>query len=424
MKRLQIFLIYGYIALFFVCCGNSDTQGNKRISNDHSIENLGKDTIMKPVINFYIENSGSMDGYVNGVTEFEQSIYSYLSDIKISGITDSLNLFYINAISIPVNSNADLDVISDFIEKLEPTTFQKKGGNRGNTDISDVIKTVLTKTQQNSISILVSDFIFSPGNGQKNPEEYMLNQQIGIKNTMATKFEIKNPAFVVYKLYSKFDGQFYYFDKNAKREFGKHYKGMRPFYIWIIGDVKDVSELCKQVPETKFKMQNEIKVFSVMAGNKEVSYAVKPYSGNFELSKKNTKTEILNLVRDNNSGKVKFAVNVNLSDLLLDDEYLTNPDNYELSNKNYKISIKKSPSNDKGYTHTLSFTSDYVHKGILSIKLKKQEPLPQWIEEANDTDGSQPELGKTYGIKFLIAGIFEGFTLKDKYYTEIKININ
>lgn len=37
----------------------------------------------KCVYNIYVENSGSMDGYVKGVTEFEQSVYSYLSDIKI-----------------------------------------------------------------------------------------------------------------------------------------------------------------------------------------------------------------------------------------------------------------------------------------------------------------------------------------------------
>ena len=424
MKR-TLYLIQILAICLFVACSNDN---NKRIAeskNTNAPQAVAiSANIVKPIVNFYIENSGSMDGYVKGVTEFEQTIYSYLSDIKISGITDSLNLFYINAVSIPITSNADLDVISDFVEKLEPTTFKQKGGDRGNTDISDVIKRVLINTKQNSISILVSDFIFSPGNGRKNPEEYMLNQQIGIKNTMATKFEIANPAFVVYKLFSKFDGQFYYFDKNAQREFGKYYKGMRPFYIWIIGDVKDVSELCKQLPETKFRNQDYIKVFSIMAGNKEVNYAVKPNSGNFDLSKKNTKTDIDNLAKDSRTGKVNFSANVDFSNLLLDDAYLTNADNYELNNSNYRMKANICLPNKHGYTHTLNFVADRIYKGTVTVKLKKQEPLPQWIEDANDTDGSQPELGKTYGIESLIKGVFEGFTLKDKYYTEIKININ
>lgn len=35
-------------------------------------------------VSVYIENSASMDGYVKGVTEFEQAIYSYISDIKLA----------------------------------------------------------------------------------------------------------------------------------------------------------------------------------------------------------------------------------------------------------------------------------------------------------------------------------------------------
>jgi len=54
-----------------------------------------------------------MDGFVKGVTEFEQAVYNYLTDIKISQFTDSMNLFYVNSDVIPQGSD-----ISDFIEKL------------------------------------------------------------------------------------------------------------------------------------------------------------------------------------------------------------------------------------------------------------------------------------------------------------------
>ncbi|CDN31804.1 hypothetical protein BN938_1724 [Mucinivorans hirudinis] len=39
-----------------------------------------------------MENSASMNGYVKGITEFEQTVYNYLTDIKISNLTDSLRL--------------------------------------------------------------------------------------------------------------------------------------------------------------------------------------------------------------------------------------------------------------------------------------------------------------------------------------------
>lgn len=62
----------------------------------------------KPIVNVYLENSGSMFGYVNGLTEFEESVYSYLSDICLSGI-DSLNLYYINNESF--HSKVTLDIV-------------------------------------------------------------------------------------------------------------------------------------------------------------------------------------------------------------------------------------------------------------------------------------------------------------------------
>jgi len=420
-KHRNSILFHCCIAIFLLaaCGGGGKSDSLNTVATNETMQSEKK----KPIINFYIENSGSMDGYVKGVTEFEQTIYSYLSDIKISGITDTLNLFYVNSKVIPYDSIADIKVISRFIEKLEPDEFRKRGGNRANTDISDVIKLVLKETQPNSISILVSDFIFSPEK-TKNPEEYMLNQQIGIKNSIAAQFlrKIDNAAIVVYQLHSKFDGMFYYFDKTRGRELGKNYIGQRPFYLWLIGDVDNVAELFRQIPSDKFRGQSEVNVFSLVAGSKKVNYAVKPHSGNFNLSKQNPKTEIINLAKDKRSGKVTFAVNVDLSNLLLDEAYLTNVENYELNKNNYQMSIKTIPANEQGYTHTLSFTSDRVSKGEVIIKLKKQ--VPQWIYDADDEDGSMPELKKTYGLKYQIEGVYEGFTLKDKYYTEIKISIN
>ncbi|GHV60081.1 hypothetical protein FACS1894182_14870 [Bacteroidia bacterium] len=427
MKHIFIFCFV--VILLASCGGNSRERGKKT-----GTANTPKTDVpqAKPVVNFYMEISSSMDGYyAKGVTEFKQALYSYLSDVKIANIADTLNLFYVidNTTPIAVVLNADIDAISHFIEKFDASTFSPYRTRENNyTNVADIIKLILGRANGNSIEILVSYFIYSPS-ATKNPEEHIFKEQIGIKNTMATKFKIENPAFVVYQLWSGFNGQFFYFDKNIGREISKIYKSDRnnpssPFYIWIIGDVKNVAELCQKVPETKFKGQNEVKVFSVMAGTKAVNYAVKPHSGNFALSRKNTKTDIDNLSKDSRSGKVKFSVNVDFSNLLLDDAYLTDANNYELNNKEYQINVKSCPPNEHSYTHMLSFTADRVYKGTVSVKLKKQKPLPQWIEDANDDDGSIPKFGKTYGIKYLIEGIFEGFTLKDPYYTEIKININ
>jgi hypothetical protein len=75
-----------------------------------------------PNFNVFIENSASMDGYVQGLSEFKNTVYSFLSDIKspLREIGDTLNLFYINSKPIPFT-----DQVEDFIEKLDPSTFRE-----------------------------------------------------------------------------------------------------------------------------------------------------------------------------------------------------------------------------------------------------------------------------------------------------------
>ena len=72
-----------------------------------------------PIINVYIENSGSMDGYVKGQTEFEHIVYNYLVDLKQIRIAKEFNLKYINSEILPQQ-----DDITDFIEKLSKTNYK------------------------------------------------------------------------------------------------------------------------------------------------------------------------------------------------------------------------------------------------------------------------------------------------------------
>jgi len=328
----------------------------------------------KPTVNVYIENSGSMDGYVKGVTEFEQTVYNYLSDIKISDFTNTLNLFYINSKAISYASAADAAVIADFIEKLEPKTFKERGGNRGSSDIANVLKSVLNETQGNEIAILVTDGIFSPGRG-RDAADYFVNQEIGIKNAMAEYLK-KSPStgVIIYQLFSKFDGT-YFNNTDAKISF----KGQRPYYIWVIGQTKNLVNLRNAVPENKFNGKGVAKMFSIVPGNQKIDYCVKASSGNFDKSRNNPKTEIEDLDKDNRTGKVNFAVNADFSNLLLDENYLTDPQNYVISN--YKLTIKRNDAKSK-YAHSLNFTADKMRNGELSVKLKTN--FTKWVEELKD----------------------------------------
>ena len=375
----------------------------------------------KCVYNIYVENSGSMDGYVKGVTEFEQSVYSYLSDIKISDICSEMNLFYINT----QMHKQDPDV-SDFIEKLEPNSFRAKGGKRSTTDLSNIIGDILDSHGKDTVSILISDFVFSPGGGV-NADEYLLNQQIGIKNHFAYKLK-SNPslATIIYQLSSKFEGKYY--DRNNTPYNINH---QRPFYMMIIGESYNLINLSSEISKDKIKGSGVLNSYSLSQAASDVSYGIltTPKIGSFNPDPASPHTSIKKAKIDKKNPSTKFMVSigVDFSKLLLDDDYLMDPSNYEISNKSFNISVDKVKNNTK-YTHIVKLSLNQqlanLYKGPLTIQLLKNPST--WSEDVTNPDdvGIQNiTTDKTYGFKYLVGGIYDSYN-SEKAYAKFNININ
>ena len=264
-----------------------------------------------PVVNVYIENSGSMDGYVKGQTEFEQIVYNYLVNLKLAKITSELNLFYINSKLLPQQ-----DDVQDFIEKLEPSSFRAKGGNRGSSDISNMIGLIMKEMNDSTVSIFVSDCIFSPGMG-RDAGDYLNNQQIGIKNAVGQYFNTHPKLAVMgYRCLSSFNG--YYYDKNDS---GILYNGKRPFYVWLFGTQGALNRIQNEMLKNRYQLdgvQNDFMAFAGGTTMPDSCYAVKRGSGNFDLKKSDPKHSIEKLKADKN-GKVRFSVEVNYAAFILSD---------------------------------------------------------------------------------------------------------
>lgn len=369
-----------------------------------------------PIINVYIENSGSMDGYVKGQTEFEQIVYNYLVDLKQIRIAKELNLYYINSQILPQQ-----DDIRDFIEKLEPSSFKAKGGNRGTSDIALMIKDVLNEMNDSIVSIFISDCIFSPGKG-KNAEEYLVNQQIGIKNFIGDYInEHPNFAVVGYRCMSQFEGLCY--DKNDS---GKYYKGSRPFYVWLFGGQGAINRIRIEMQRNNRYLKSAENVFTVFAGGIDMPdscYAIKIKSGNFDLDKLDPKHSIKNLKADK-SGRIRFSVEVNYAPLILSDDYLCNTELYELSDPKFELVSVERINEYKKYSHLLTFETEHVHPTTLEVSIKTD--IPKWPELYNDNEGNEiteNNADKTFGIKYMTEGIASAI-IKKRYYTRMTININ
>ncbi len=368
----------------------------------------------KPVVNVFIENSMSMDGYVRGTSDFKNTIYSYLSDIllKTNGLADSMNLFYINSQLIKFKPD-----LADFIERLNPTTFSERGGERGSSDMHNVLKSSLDATTKGQVAIFISDCVFSPGRG-KAAEDYLTNQSIGIKRTFSD-FIYTNPdlSTVVIKLNSEFDGTYYDLNNDKHK-----IKTRRPYYIWLIGKYEHIQKLRDKIDINSLHAVEDFYAFYPLSIAAAPDYRVLKINkiGSFEADRNHPQNSIINAQpesRDRNAGQFRFAVGVNLAKLGLAESFLITPANYKLNSDKYAFTIEAisekeretDPSLSK-FSHKLLIATTDLQPTELNISLIRK--LPKWVEDSNsknDVNQTGDEIHKTYGFKSLFMGVSDAY---------------
>ncbi|MBY5957077.1 hypothetical protein KUV50_02945 [Membranicola marinus] len=366
-------------------------------------------------INVYVENSASMDGYVTGVTDFETAIYNLLGDIKISKVCDSLNLNYINN-SIPFSKKNALPAdIQDFIEKLEPSTFRQKGGDRSVSDLKNIINTVLKTVNDRNAAVLISDFVFSPGKNV-NALDYLNNQGVGIKIDIAEKIIEFGLSAVIIQLESNFEGTYY--DKTNKPIL---YKGKRPYYIWIFGSNHHINEILdkKILANIKGGYLNSL-VLQSKAKQSQPNYKIlsNPKIGDFSRTELNNKIIADASISKNKQNNAFFGFNlaVDFSNSIQDPSYFLDTTNYVVSNSSYQLEVELiSNKNDpflSGFTHLIELKTKDLRNEILEIQVVGQ--TPNWVFNSASIDDSNilndiSEQQKTFGLQYLIQGVIDAF---------------
>lgn len=376
-------------------------------------------------MNVFLENSASMDGYVKGVTNFETAIYNLLGDIKISGICDSLNLSYINKTIPYQKKNAVSPEIQDFIEKLEPATFRLRGGDRSVSDLKSILNTVLHTVDNRNAAILISDFVFSPGN-KADAQDYLNNQSVGIKIDFAEKLHALDLAAIILHLESNFDGLYY--DKTDKPI---QLSAKRPYYIWIIGTRAQVQEILQKkiVDNIKGGYQHKLVLQSIKdAQTPAFKIMYKPQTGHFDA--KELPQGVITNASASADGEFGFDVAVDFSKGLQDASYFIDPANYVLSNKHYHLTAeliqdKNNPAL-KGFTHLLHITTDQLRDENVEVSVVGKSP--SWVDTLSSEDdvniaADNAEKQRTFGFKYLLDGVCEAFYPPNTTNTISKFNI-
>ncbi len=367
-------------------------------------------------INVFLENSGSMNGYLNDPnTQFKNSVYSLLTRLKLFVDKDSLNLFFINKSDQLLYKNATNQDVEKFKDILNPTSFNKISvGKTQESDLNDLINRCLRKSNENNLSVFISDCIYSPGKSHPDAAQYLAEQKQGVFLNFATALKESDVSVMVIQIFANFKGT-YWDKKNNPVSIPTEIQ--RPFYIWFIGSRKQISliQKSKKLNELDGGYKNKV-VFQKIVSTIEPTHAIlpRPTFGSFD------RTELANFIITNatpSKGLFGFNVAVNFSDDIQDENFYTDTANYKVLNDNYRLTIEKIPKSNSyasfsDFTHLLKLQTTSLRDESLRIDVIGCTPSWAYNSSSNDdlniaNDNSQQQ--KTFGFRYLIEGVSDAF---------------
>ena len=369
-------------------------------------------------VNFYLENSGSMNGYVKGPSTFEEAILNLLRQVEFH--YGNINLYYMNTKTYEISKS-----IEEFVKDLEPNEINQYGDVK-TSNLNNIFKDILAKTTKDNISIFVSDCIYSPQNGET--EKMLVNESENTALHFQRRLKKMGLSTFILKFLSDFNGKLFLEGKDRKKTgYVKLSGDKRPYYIWIIGtpsliqgfidkieykDIKDYQNRYLLLPKSDLPSP----YFSILKKTNRIGR----FDPNRNLS---TKTKIAGIEdvsfnsRGEDAGKFRFSLAVDFSGLPLENSYLINTKNYAVS-ENFELTItdldkKTVEQSDRSYlgtaTHLMTLeTSDEDAIRDITIELLKQEP--SWVVESSTIEDNK-ERTKTFGIKYLIDGASKGYDI-------------
>lgn len=398
----------------------------------------------KPIINVYVENSGSMDAYVNGNTEFKGAIRDLL--VLMEHHYGKENNIIINFINSKIRKTETLSDLSTFASNINQN-WRVDGEDIGSSNLNNIFKMILNNTDKNTISILFSDCIYSIKG--KNAEGLLTDEKSLTKAAFLGRWrqDSLSLATTIVKMNSKFNG--IYYDKDNKKTSLNN--EIRPYYIIVIGTNEVISDFNRKIPLSKDKIEGFDNKYIISSSTSEEPYYSILLStenfGRFKASRRHSNKEYVHGIEDinlntrnkgSNNQNFSFAFVANLSEIPVEPDYLTDINNYQTDNNNFSIKeirlIEKDKINPTDWNRihqgnpTHIFIIEAKGTAVSDLKVSLIKKMPKWVDSANILDDSniKANLDKTFGIKYLIEGIAEAYEIiypEDKTYAGFDLRI-
>jgi len=416
MRPTPVFF-YALFSLLLILCGcsggSSSAEKTKTKSSEETQTPVEETQPDKPVsinrVNLYLETSASMNGYLNGATDFKSTVadlVSGLDALENDGMISNTGFFLIP-------KDTTLEKIADaeaFLNLLK--TPQIAAG--ANSLIVDIFTMLQSRNNAQTVNIFISDFILS---------DFDINNKSIIQGQVSrifNRYEKANIATSVYGFMSDFTGKYYPYPKGVQQ----YSKVQRPFYIWMFGNSQKVDALNKALKKNGFSPEEELHFgfeFNAKPTFSVMNYAGK--EGDFVVSRNNQGIEDVELFKGRT---MEVGLGMDLSafpDKLTAKRYLTS--NLRLEGKNVEgsivsvepidaVSLQKSDNalvekNNLTHLVTIQISSIKGKQGSFDLALAKKDS--PWYEEWNTNNDSEQETneGKTFALAYLIGGVKQAY---------------
>lgn len=426
LKHLLKYSIVIFLSFFLLnsCNKNDETSGNIGNKKKSTEKKINSKPIDKVNFNIYIENSGSMDGYISQPSEFKDVLRSFTSDIP-TYFNSNPGFYFVNnngpCEQFPKKTTPDY---SKFITDLSPKNSKLNCPPTGNSSIDDIID-FSTKSMKNSISVIFSDCILSYDSTGLDGAK---SAQANIKMFMSKKITNQNLSTIVIKFNSKFKGS-YYNESNGGTKIIVPKIINRPYYALIFGETDYLKHLLSKI---NFDLYPGYEAsYTLLANNNNIKpesiISYKNKIGSFQFEKPASNMKIINAEEKKGSTDFQFSINVNLEEFPYPDDFLMEKSNYFIDN-NFKVdSIEKLDDTD-GYSHTITFnTNSLKQNSKLNFGIKYS--IPKWVDKTGSDKDDNPldslQQKQTFGFKYLMLGLSEAYVAKnDDLQIRIPITIN
>ena len=426
MKQIiKILSVCFLIMLISLSCGNRNERlaRNKAnqpidepsIKNEKSTSTNQQQTISK--VTFFIENSGSMLGYVKKANDYKNAIVSLSYFPEFDNSTKEF--YFINGTSkTNKKSNISLNLIGSDPEllknNLNQNSFNKHGDPRY-SDLTRMFEKALSCAKGGEISILVSDCIYDVGE-ESDPLTALKIETEKTKKIFRDRLITENIQTIIIKAESQFEGNYYFASKRGSKSINQK----RPYYIIIFGDSKLLNKHFNEENISK-----KITGYVSMARFMKIENLKIPYQatnqnskGTFKFDKSN-KNKLISAEKDRNGKGFQFSIAVDYLHLPFPDAYYKTKANYNLTGTYRIIDIysltKKIPDvTTFNPTHLITINTSSSPYGKIELTLKYI--IQTWITEtsSDSESGIIGDTKHTFGFQYLTDAITEAYQYKNK----------